>query len=451
MNEKKGVLSGAIYLGISAFIAKFLGAIYRVPLTNILGGYGLGLYQMVFPVYSLLLDFSGAGLPSAVSRLISKSENKNFYAQKYLNSSVKLFGFLGILATFFMLIFSSKLSYFQGDNNAKFAYLALAPAVFFVSLISCFRGYFQGLMNMRPTAVSQVVEQVVKLLVGIVLIRVFSYDVKAAVAGATMAISISEIVAFLYLYFCYKRHKNKHNLHFLYQKSHFLSDCKIIIKTTFPITLIGIMIPLSQVFDSFLTINILSKYLENATSLFGILSGVVMTIINLPVSVCYGLATVAIPLISGSKNEKNTKKKSYKILLLTLAFSVPSAIFLFAFSPFTINLIFRRLSGMEKLTAINLLRLTSPVVILLSFLQATNAVLIGRGRLYTPIVTMLFGIILKVVLNVVLLNIPNINIYGGAVAIIACYFLSTLLNLILIIKKGKKNESLPTKNCNAPS
>jgi len=451
MKEKNGILSGAIYLGLSAFIAKFLGAIYRVPLTNMLGSYGIGLYQMVFPVYSLLLDFSGAGLPSAISRLISKSEDRYKTAHKFLVASLKIFFIFGLICSLFMWIFGSKIAILQGDSKARLPYLFLSPAILLVSIISCFRGYFQGLMNMRPTALSQVIEQIIKLLFGVLLVRLFLPDVEKAVSGATFAITLSELVAVLYLFILYIRHKNKYKLHFIYDNSEFFNDGKTIVKNTIPITLVGIMIPLSQVLDSFLTINILGKYMQNATSVFGVLSGVVMTIINLPVSICYGLATVAIPAISGVRSQSEKDKRKNKILLLTLLFALPCSVGLALFSPLAINILFRNLAQFEKTTAINLLRLCSPCVVLLSLVQASNAILIGKGKLYTPVITLSIGVVIKTVLNLLLLSDANLNIYGGAIAIIACYFFVCLINLILLTTKRKANENTSSYPCRQAS
>ena len=439
MKVKNGIINGAVILGIGAFIAKFLGALYRIPLTNRLGGYGLGLYQMVFPVYTLLLDFSGAGVPNALSRLIAKEKNA-LISRRLLNNSIKLFTIFGLLATLFMAIFSSTLAVLQGNGEARTAYLFLAPAVFFVSIISCFRGYFQGNMNMRPTAISQILEQVFKLLLGVSFINVFYPNVPLCVAGATLAITLSEVVALLYLVISYKYYNKKTKVEKV-QSTNFISDAKVLINTTIPITLVGIMIPLSQVIDSFLTINILSKYLANATVLFGLLSGVVMTVINLPVSVCYGLSTVAVPTVSSCESQAEIDKNSKKIVFLTLLITLPCTLFLLLFSPFTINFLFGGLANSEKQIAINLLRLCSPIVILLSLVQVCNSVLIGKGKLYTPVLTLLVGVLIKILLNVILLNNREINIYGGAIAIIACYFSVCLINLILIFSKRVKNES----------
>ena len=169
MLKDKKIIGGAVALGIGAFATKLLGAIYRVPLTNLIGGFGLGLYQLVFPVYSVLLDFSGAGVPSALSKIISSvnEEQRKQRATEYLKTSLKIFSLFGLICSLLMLVFSFPLARLQGNESASVSYMTLAPAVILVSLISCYRGYFQGFMDMKPTAISQIIEQAVKLLFGL--------------------------------------------------------------------------------------------------------------------------------------------------------------------------------------------------------------------------------------------------------------------------------------------
>ena len=446
MKVKNTLLSGALWLGIGTFIAKILGAVYRIPLTNKLGGLGLGLYQMVFPVYALLLDFSGAGLPSALSRIIAMQEKKDEVAKRFLINSIKLFFVLGILASFFMAIFSTNIARLQGNESAKTAYLFLSPAVVIVSIISCFRGYFQAYLDMRPTAVSQIIEQFVKLIFGLIFINIFMPNIPLSVAGATLAITLSEVVALLYLYLKYKRFSGKKVVQNSSIYNGFIKDAKIIIKTTLPITLVGIMLPLSHVIDSFLIINILRNYTDSATALYGLLSGVVMTVINLPVSVCYGISTVAIPSVSSSKTQKEINSRIKKVISLTFVIALPCTIFLCFFAPFAINLLFSNLPIAQKSIATTLLIICAPCVLFLSLVQSTNAILIGIGKLYTPVKTLGVGIIIKTILNLILLSNKKINIYGSAVAIIACYFSACLINLILIIKQGRQNESKAIQN-----
>lgn len=445
--KRKGIIGGALSLGAGAFISKLIGAIYRIPLTNFLGATGLGIYQMVFPVYTLLLDFSGAGVPSAISKIIAshKGENKLKYAREYLISGLKLLSVLGIIGTVLMMILAKPLSVLQGNEKAFPSYLSLAPAVFFVCVISCFRGYFQGLMDMTPTAVSQVVEQVVKLMFGLTFVGVFMPDVTLATAGATFAITLSEIVATIYFLILYKsRVKSRDKC--LFDRSLFLPRAKTIIKTTIPIAIVGVMIPLSQVIDSMLIINLLSKYRPDATSLYGLFSGAVSTVINLPVAVCYGIATVAIPAISSAKDDRDNVSKVKKVLLLTVMVAVPCVILAIVFAPFIVNILFSRLSNADKNVTISLLRVCASNILLLSFLQTQNGVLIGRGKYYLPVISLSTGVVVKIISSVVLLKIPSLNIFGGAIGVIACYFVACLVNLFMIFSKKVNRASKEFKN-----
>lgn len=440
--KQKNIVRGAATLGVGAMLAKLLGAFYRIPLTNLIGGLGLGLYQMVFPVYSVLLDFSGAGVPSALSKIISsyEGEDKELNAYNYLSGSLRLFFFFGLFCSLIMLVFAKPLATAQGNPDAYLAYLFLSPAILGVSLISCFRGYFQGKMDMVPTAVSQIVEQFVKLGFGLLFSYLFLPNIAKAVAGATFAITLSEFSALLYLFAAYLKNKKSLSIRLSFEKSSFSVRTKTVIKNTVPITLIGIILPLSQVVDSFLILNLLGAYRQDATSLYGLLSGVAATVIGLPVSVCYGVAAVAIPTVSASKTEMEKRINAKRTLLLTTLVALPCAIFTAIFAPFIIGLLFRGLLDEEKLIAVNLLRISSPNVLLLSLLQTSNAVLIGKGKLYFPVLSLSVGVAVKTALNLILLNTPKLNIYGGALAIIACYFTVCLLNLFIIFAVKVKNE-----------
>ena len=443
-NSNKNLIKGASILGIGAFLAKILGAVYRIPLTNLLGGYGIGLYQMIFPVYALLLDFSGAGLPSALSHIIAKEQfDKDKKAKEYLMVSLKLLWILGVIFAVLMCVFSLPISKLQGNKNAYIGYIFLSPSIFFVAIISCFRGYFQGKLQMLPTATSQIIEQVIKLAFGLTLTRLFLPNIKMAVAGATLAITLSEIFALIYLIIQYKVQTKKLNLPLVNVKNGASDKEKIkkIIKATLPITLIGIILPLSQVVDSFITINILSLYNSNATTLFGLYSGVALTIVGLPVSVCHGISTVAIPTVSAQSNIKNQTESAKKIMSLTLLLSLPCAIIFYIFAPQIISILYRSLGGQEKGVAINLLRLTCPCIVLLSVLQTQNGILIGKGKFYLPIFSLSAGVIIKIILNIILLNQPSINIYGSGIALIACYFFGCLINLFIIMNFKVRNEN----------
>ncbi len=445
---KKSILSGAIILGVGTFTAKILGALYRIPLTGILGGKGLGLYQLVFPVYVLLLDFSGAGAPNAIAKIISSNTvDKENYSKRILGISLIAFVVIGAIFSVFTVIFSGTISRAQGNADAKLAYILLAPAVVFVCALSCFRGYFQGLKMMFPTALSQIIEQAVKLFLGLLLARLFLPNISLAVGGAVTAITVSEAIALLFVYFIYTR-QGKGRI-FSSLDINFFYELKKILKVAVPVSLMGVILPFSQVIDSFIIVNGLKQYYGEATAVYGIFSGAVLTVINLPVSLCYGISTVTIPFVASSKTDDEREKNILKALYITLIVSILCAIFCYIASTFIVNLLYGRLPLWEKQIAINLLKFTSPVIILLCILQTINAVMIAVNKTYQSIINLAIGVALKIIINFFLIKKPNINVYGSAIALIVCYFVADLLNLIsLRINKRYGNKKVSVKKLN---
>lgn len=183
--KKKGFIFGAVIVALGGFLSKLIGAFYRIPLTNLLGGEGIGLYQLIFPVYCILLDFSSVGVPTALSKLIAerRARGEEEEGTHLLQASFRLLLLLGVTGSIALFCFSDLLANAQGNPLAAPSYRALAPAVFFVSAISCFRGYFQGKSRMFPTASSQVIEQVVKLGAGLLFVRLLLPDLSLAAAA----------------------------------------------------------------------------------------------------------------------------------------------------------------------------------------------------------------------------------------------------------------------------
>ncbi len=436
-SEKRRILSGAAVLGAGTFFAKLLGALYRIPLTALLGGTGIGLYQLVFPAYTVMLDFSGAGAPSALSKLIA-CENEDIRERRacdYLAAGLRLFAALGAIFSLFTFVFSGILARAQGDENAFLSYAAIAPAIFLVCLITPFRGYFQGLMDMKPTAVSQITEQLVKLVFGLFFVNLFMPNVPLAAAGAALAITVSEGAAAVYLYCAYKKRNKRLGVRFSLDKADNSFLAKRLVKTAVPITLVGVILPLSAMADSFIVVNSLSAYRSDATALYGLFSGVATTIVGLPVAVCYGVAAVAIPAVSGASGRDNERKNAKRTILLTLALSAPCALVLFIFAPNVINILFRSISEEEREISATLLKILSPAATLLSLLQTQNAVLIAKNRLYAPILSMATGAAAKLLIEIALVKNPSVNVYGCGFAVIACYFIADLINFIALKKE----------------
>ena len=172
--------------------------------------------------------------------------------------------------------------------------------------------------------------------------------------------------------------------------------------------------------------------------MYGVYSGVAITVIGLPVAVCYGISAVSVPLISAAE-ERSRTESAVRAVFLTVVFSLPCAVFCAACAPFIIKVLFGYLSAQERSLSVALLRLLSPCVVLLSLLQTLNGVLIGKGNPKKPLIGMAAGVAVKTVIELFTLKNPEIGIYGAAVAAIACYLIADLVNFMLVFPlKSKK-------------
>ena len=259
----------------------------------------------------MLLTFSSTGAPSAIAKLVSEDESASGGA---LKRAFSLFLPIGIAGSVFLAAFSPVISRLQGNAEAYTVYIALSPSIAAVSAISCLRGYFQGKKQMFPTAFSQVTEQAVKLIVGLSLCFFFGKTASGKAALATLAVSVSEVAAFIYL-FTKIRGENLTTATASF-------SVKRLIAVVLPITLSVILLPLARVYDSFTVINAMKKYTAGATALYGIYTGGVETVIGLPVAICYGLAVSALPSVSSSvakgDNVTANKKIGYALALTAL-------------------------------------------------------------------------------------------------------------------------------------
>ncbi len=423
----KKLIKNSIILALCGIVTKLIGAIYRVPLTAIIGAEGIGIYQMVFPNYCILLTLSSTGIPNGIARLTASGE------KRVLRKSLLLFGSVGFFGSLTMFVLSGYLAKLQGNALAEMAYKCLSPSIFLVSIISCFRGYYQGKLNMLPTGLSQVIEQIIKLAFGLILCSFFGNTPAEKASLATLAVTISELVALAFLLLL-KRDKNDRNL----QEESFL----MLIKTIFPITLCSIMLPLTKSVDSFLVVNLLKDDFATATAKFGLYSGVVESIIALPVAVCYSIAVSGLPIIAKGEND-NAKK----VLLYTAVMSVVFAIFVYFASGLAINILYPKLTAEYKALSINLLKISSISVVFLSLVQAFSAVMIGLNKLYVPSFALFFGLITKTVFTLILVPNGKIGIYGSAISDIFCYLVATIVFLLYYIVYTRKGKKYETNDC----
>ena len=437
-SQRQSFIKGAIIISLGGFISKLLGAVYRVPLTHFLGGEGMGIYQMVYPLYCILLTVSASGIPTGIARLISSGSGRGAEKQAFM-----LYGAIGVIGTILMFFLSAPLASIQEEPAIRLCCMMLCPSVFFVSILSIVRGYFQGRGNMYPTAVTEVSEQVIKVAVGCGLAYLFRNNLPLAVASTLFAVTISEVLSTAVALIWYFKRRGRQPLYRVASVPY-----SAIVKYTIPLTLTAIALPLSQLLESIVAVRLLKGMTDNATALYGIFSGCAVTIINLPVSVTYGLAAASVPQISplAEKGDLDgAKKKAYKSLLITLAISLPAAVVLFAFAPFAVKIIFSSLQAEEKTLLVKLVRIMAMNAVTLSLVQTSSACLTSLGRPIKSTVTQWTTAILRVVLTAVLIKFTNLSIAGAAISANCSYLVATLINFWYIIRerksKGESNEN----------
>ena len=327
--SKKSFVKGAVVLGAAGLLVKVIGAFYRIPLTRIIGESGMGLYQLAYPIYSYLLVISTAGLPTAISRMVAEQVTlgNEEGARRVFRVSFQILFVIGLALSLFLWFGSSWIATLLGDGLAALSVQYIAPALFFVSLMSAFRGYFQGMQTMGPTAVSQVVEQIGKLIIGLYLASAWmtSFSIVSpesgianGAAGAMMGVTLSEVAAVILLVGVYMRHRSKEKkklqkeecgIEQTFAPMSFGSIAKQLARIAVPVTIGASIMPLVGMIDAVLINNKLTSIgfsIGEARSLYGLLTGVVNTLVNMPAVLTIALAMSLVPAIAESRTLKDT-------------------------------------------------------------------------------------------------------------------------------------------------
>ena len=433
-SSKGNFIKGAVWIAAGGFLAKLIGALYRIPLTNAIGGRGLGLYQMVYPVYCLLLTVSATGIPSSIAKLTAERLSHGEGTAALFKTAMKLFILVGIFGSALMAILAPVLAKAQGSESVLGGYYTLAPSVLLVSAISVFRGWFQGRNNMLPTALSEILEQLVKVGFGLLFAYLFRENIERAVVFLLLAVSLSELFTLFFLLAIYRHApaKTGENAKPVKMRS--------ILRLSVPVTFNSILLPLSALLDSVLVPRLLGAYAPDPVTLYGLFAGGAVTIINLPVSVCYGIAAASIPAVAGKHG--NPRKRIRFALWITVVVALPCAVGLYLFAEPATRVIFRALSTTESEVLTELVRALSVSALLLACVQTLSACLTAQGKPQLAALSMLIAVTVKTAVYTGLLKNAKISILGLAYATNICYLVAFLLDLLynLLVSRRKRKE-----------
>lgn len=453
-------IKGTLLLSVAGVIVKLLGALYRIPLVSIIGNEGMSYYQTAYPIYSLLLTISTTGLPVAVAKMISERTALEDYinADRIFKLTSKIMFFLGALTAILVYFFAEPLSEQIGNPKVYYALVALVPALFAAPILSSFRGFFQGRQNMLPTALSQITEQIARVILGLSLAVLFlPKGIEYAAGGASFGGSVGVVIGLLTVLWFYMRRRALTHSEIENSKHKRVFSTSEIIKTlmliAIPITLGAAITPLTDSIDAMLfpkRLEVAGYSLKEANELHGNLKGMAQTLINFPLMFLYAISVSLVPAISEACAEDDAKRKGELIfsgLRLSSVISLPSAMGLFFLAFPIIHLLYGKVSMESQLSAASLLQVASFQLIFLGIIQATAATLQGAGQVVIPARNMLIGAGVKIILSYVLMGIPSINIYGMTISSLVCFMVVAFLNYkslesVLVMKLGMREFSL---------
>ncbi len=434
-------LKGAALLAGAGLVTKLIGALYRIPFARIVGEEGMGLYQMAYPIYTMILAFATAGVPVAISMMVADRKAKNDYRgmERILLISLALLIFFGLLSSIALY----KGAYFLAtqvlqDHRAYYSLVALSPALFFAAVISAFRGYFQGMMIMVPTAISQILEQVARVAtVFFASYILLGRGIEFAAAGATFGAVIGSMAALvvLVIYYLWWRYRQQpFGKQSLIKSPGTLEIVKKIGILAIPISLGGLVMPLMQTIDAAMVpvrLQAAGYDVRTATALFGQFSGMAATLINLPTIVTISLAASLVPAISDAMSKSNhglVVNRLNEAIRLSVMLCLPAAVGLFLLAEEIALLLY----GIPQVGVS--IKVLAPAAFFLGLHQITAGAIQGLGKTYLPVKHLFFGALAKVVLNYYLTAIPSLGIKGAGIATVASFALAFGLNLNYLSK-----------------
>lgn len=348
-----------------------------------------------------------------------------------------------------MLFFGARLisNYWLQIPEAEMTLVALSPAIFFVAISSVMRGYFNGRQNIKATARSQTLEQVFKTSLTIILVEIIAIisnvSTEWMAGGATLATTLATMSGFGYLYLFYKlRSKEiaseiKTTVNYKYERVRTI--IKKILLVSIPIALTAIMSSLNKNIDSFTVVRSLKQFMSEdmAVAQYGILGGKVDMLTSLPLSINVAFATALVPAISAAKARKDkktiTEKTSFS-LLTSMLIGLPCTIGMCVFAGPILGLLFPRQSE-----GTIILQISSLTIIFTILDQTINGALQGYGKLRIPAISLGCGVIVKLILNLILVPIPEIGVKGAAWASVACHAVAFTIAITSLIKNIKLN------------
>ena len=455
--KKQNFLQGTALLAMATAIVKIIGALYKIPLNAIIGEQGFGYFNTAYEIYNVLLMISTAGLPVAMSRMISQASSLKHYNQvrRIYNTARGIFLGLGITGTLLMTLFCRQLAEFQNQPDAWAAIGCLGPCVLLICIMSTYRGFFQGQSNMLPTSISQVLEAVVKLIVGMVAALVLlkaTGSVALAAGGAILGVTASCLVSSVYLFGCFR--KSYGLLPETVEAPRSFSDtAKGLLIIAIPITLGSAGLQLLTMLETKIYMGRLLAlgYSQAAADTMRGIYGMTQTIFNMPCSFITPITISIIPAITAQLTlckDAEAREIEESAIRITGLISMPCAFGLGLLAE-PVTALLGGYTGDNLILATRLMMVLGFSIMFNAVVLVTTALMQAHGHAGRPVVNMLIGGLLKLAAVFILTGNPNIGILGTPIGTLLCYLAICVLN-IFSIHSLLKNPPAIAKNLIRP-
>lgn len=434
--KKTTFFGGVATLATGVIIVKLIGALYKIPLANILDEEGFGYFNTAYNIYNILLMISTAGLPVALSKTISEANALGRYNQvnRVFRVALTTFLVLGSLSTLIMFCGARAITQAIGSPDSMASVRALAPAALFVCSMAAFRGYFQGHGDMAPTSTSQVIEALFKLILGLALAYMLAkQSIALASAGAILGVTIGTVIALVYLLFVFSRRRERRPSDDTPDSSRRILGTLVAIAV--PITIGSSVTNIVYLIDNGLILNQLQNALgmtqEQADAMYGIYSAA-GTLYSLPSSLMIPFTASILPAVSACRSRRDklgASKVSESAMRIGMLLALPAGLGLTALAYPITAMLYPRYDNAVAGGCLTWLGLAS---IFVCIMLLSNAILQAHGIVNLPVAIAAIGGVIKLGVNYVLVGIESINVVGAAVGTLCCFGVVACLDLFVI-------------------
>ncbi len=454
--RKQNFLLGAMILMISNLAVKVIGAIFKIPLMNIIGAEGMAYFNAAYYIYVMFYQISTAGLPVAISRMVATANAKGSKEEvkKVFNISLVLFVVIGVFSTSVMMALSSRFAKTAELDAAVYCMLAIAPTVFFICVSSAYRGFFQGLQNMVPTAVSQVIEAVGKMAIGIICAIYFTkigaeVHITAAwvISGVTIGVALSTF--YIMIYKAMYNNAVRQETELLQTDPVSRSTASLLrelVIIAVPIAVSAAIMSLPNNIDTFLKPYLVNSgfNVDEATKIYGAYTGTSVSLFNMPPTLVYPFGISIIPVLSAAYAANDTSKAhktSEAAFRIAAIISLPCAVGMAAMARQIISLVFFNTAHDEVAPGLtvadvgaNTLSVMAIAIFAISLIAITNSILQAWHKEYMAIVATGAGVAVKLASAFIMLGIPGVAERSFAVSTALCYFTILFVNMFFVAK-----------------